>query len=470
MHAQSIPELAASLRDGSLTSSTLVRRTLDRIRDDKLNAFITINEKAQAMAKQRDERLHGGSASELSGIPVAIKDVLTTSGLRTTAASRILEEYVPSYSATAVAKLEAAGMVVVGKTNCDEFAMGSSNENSFFGPVKNPCDTTRVSGGSSGGSAAAVAAGYVPVALGTDTGGSVRLPASFCGVMGLKPTYGRVSRYGLIAMASSLDQVGIFSHTAYDSALILQTIAGHDPHDATSSTRPVEEYAAHLEAPLSKITIGVPREYLSEAGAAGALMQSAREKLGGIKGVSFVDISLPHTPYALAAYYICMSSEASANLARYDGIRYGSQPDRAETLDEWYRAARGRNFGPEVRRRIMLGTFALSSGYFDAYYRQASKVRALISRDFEKAFSLVDVILSPTSPTPAFKLGEKVSDPLLMYLSDIYTVSANLAGIPAISFPAGLYENLPVGLQLMGPAWSESLLLRATHRFAPCFA
>jgi aspartyl-tRNA(Asn)/glutamyl-tRNA(Gln) amidotransferase subunit A len=383
----------------------------------------------------------------LAGVPIAIKDVMVTRGVRTTAGSKILENFVPPYDCTAVARLEAAGAVVLGKLNCDEFAMGSSTENSAYHPVRNPRDKSRVPGGSSGGSAAAVAAGMAVATLGSDTGGSIRQPASFCGVVGLKPTYGRVSRYGLIAFASSLDHIGPFANTVKDVALVLRTIAGRDPMDSTSADVPVPDYVAELEKPVRGLKVGVAKEYFG-------------------LGCEIVPVSLPHTEYAIPAYYIVATAEASANLARYDGVRYGFRARAAKTLAEMYRETRDGGFGMEVKRRIMLGTYALSAGYYDAYYLKAQKVRTLLTRDFDETFKKVDVIAAPTAPTPAFKLGEKVDDPLAMYLADIYTVTANLAGIPGISVPCGEnHEKLPIGLQLFARHFDEATLLRVAHAY-----
>ncbi|MBI4090956.1 MAG: Asp-tRNA(Asn)/Glu-tRNA(Gln) amidotransferase subunit GatA [Candidatus Komeilibacteria bacterium] len=460
-----IAELAEGLRSRRFSAVELTGHYLNEIKRDTNNAFITVNETASTQARAADELLASGQAGPLAGIPVAIKDVLATRGLKTTAGSKMLAEYVPSYTATAVQRLLDTGMVLLGKTNCDEFAMGSSNENSAFGPVKNPYDDTRVSGGSSGGSAVAVASGLAPVALGTDTGGSVRLPASFCGVVGLKPTYGRISRYGLIAMASSLDHVGIFSRTAADAALLLNAMAGHDLHDATSGREPVPSYADMISRELPKLRIGVPREYLQDANPlVEKLLQDAQEVYGRNSEIEFVDVSIPRLPYALSVYYICASSEVSANLARYDGLRYGFHAEIEGSLEDTYRHNRSA-LGPEVRRRIMLGTFALSSGYYDAYYHKAMQVRQLLRDDFIAAFKKADVLLCPASPAPAFKIGEKISDPLTMYLSDMYMTAANLVGIPAVAFPTGLVDGLPVGLQFMAPAWSEATLLALVHRF-----
>jgi aspartyl-tRNA(Asn)/glutamyl-tRNA(Gln) amidotransferase subunit A len=407
----------------------------------------------------------GEKLPPLGGVPVAIKDVMVTKGVRSTAGSKILGNYVPPYDCTAVARLEAAGAVVLGKANCDEFAMGSSNENSAWKPVHNPRDLTRVPGGSSGGSAAAVAADMAVAALGSDTGGSIRQPASFCGVVGLMPTYGRVSRYGLIAFASSLDHIGPLTKTVKDAATVLRTIAGRDPMDSTSADVPVPDYVAELQKPVRGLKIGVAREYLGEGldGEVRRAVEAGIQKLAAA-GCEVVDVSLPHTKYAIPTYYIVATAEASANLARFDGVRYGHRAKDARTLSEMYRRSRDQGFGAEVKRRIMLGTYALSAGYYDAYYLKAQRVRTLLARDFEEAFKKVDAIVAPVSPTAAFKLGEKVDDPLAMYLADIYTVTADLAGVPGISVPCGeTKEKLPVGLQILGRHFDESTILRLAH-------
>jgi aspartyl-tRNA(Asn)/glutamyl-tRNA(Gln) amidotransferase subunit A len=433
-----------------------------------LNAYLTLSpERAYAQADRVDAATaRGDKLPPLAGVPIAIKDVISTSGVRTTCGSKILDSYVPPYDATAVARLEKAGAVILGKTNCDEFAMGSSNENSAYGPVRNPVAPERVPGGSSGGSAAAVAAGLAVVALGTDTGGSIRQPGSFCGIPALMPTYGRVSRYGLIAFASSLDRIGPFAENIADAATIMSVIAGHDENDSTSAAVSVPDYSAEIEKTVQGLRIGVPEEYFAEGIdsevkdkvlAAIALM----EKLGCRR----IPLKMPHTEYAIATYYIIATAEASSNLARYDGVRFGLRVPGATLLD-MYRKTRERGFGPEVKRRIMLGTYVLSSGYYDAYYLRAQKVRSLLARDFSDAFQKVDAILTPTSPTPAFKLGERTSDPLQMYLADIYTVTGSLAGIPGISVPCGKTKaQLPVGLQILGPHFSESRILQLARAF-----
>jgi aspartyl-tRNA(Asn)/glutamyl-tRNA(Gln) amidotransferase subunit A len=439
----------------------------------KIQAFLTFSaERALAQADRMDALLaQGEKLPPLGGVPVAVKDVIVTAGLRTTCGSKILENYVPPNDATAVQRLEAAGAVIIGKTNCDEFAMGSSTENSGFFPTRNPRDLTRVPGGSSGGSAAAVAAGLCVAALGSDTGGSIRQPASFCGAVGMMGTYGRVSRFGLVAFASSLDHIGPLTNTVKDCATVMKTIAGRDPMDSTSAAVAVPDYPALLETGLKGVRIGVPREYFAEGldAEVGGCVHAGIELLQKL-GAEIRDIHLAHTAYAISAYYLIATAEASSNLARYDGVRYtmremGSAAN-ASTLAEMYRATRGAGFGQEVKRRIMLGTYALSAGYYDAYYLKAQKVRTLIARDFEEAFRNVDLIVSPVSPFPAFKLGEKAADPLEMYLSDIYTITASLAGIPGLSVPCGVTSaGLPVGMQMLSPHFSEARLLSAAHAF-----
>jgi aspartyl-tRNA(Asn)/glutamyl-tRNA(Gln) amidotransferase subunit A len=460
-----IADAAARLRKREISARELTRDCLDRISavDRKLNAFITVCEKeAVAQADAADRRLATGNTPAVCGIPLGIKDIYATTGVRTTCASRILEDFVPPFDATVIERLRADGAVFVGKTNMDEFAMGSSTENSAFGPTLNPHDLARVAGGSSGGSAAAVAAHECLGALGTDTGGSIREPASFCGVVGMKPTYSRVSRYGVIAYASSLDQVGPFARSVRDAAIILRTLAGMDPRDSTCSARAVPDYEAALTGDVKGLRIGVPKEYFVE-GMQPEVEQSIRAALKNFQslGASLVDISLPHTGYAIAAYYLVATAEASANLARYDGIRYGLRVG-AEDHIALYQSTRAKGFGAEVKRRIMLGTFALSAGYYDAYYLKGQKVRTLIRNDFERAFEKCDLIVTPVAPTTAFKLGEKTADPLTMYLSDIFTISVNLAGLPGMSIPAGYdANNLPIGMQLIGPPFSEETILRA---------
>ena len=425
-------------------------------------------ERALAAADRVDSALAAGAdAGPLAGVPLAVKDVIMTAGEKTTCASRALEDFVAPYDATAVAAAERAGAVIVGKTNCDEFAMGSSNENSAFGPVRNPVDPERVPGGSSGGSAAAVAGGYTPIALGSDTGGSIRQPASFCGTVGVMPTYGRVSRYGLVAFASSLDHIGPFSRTVKDSAALLGAVAGGDPFDSTAAAAPVPDYAGELDAPVAGLKIGIPAEYFAEGLEAevGARVLAGIEKLKGL-GCEAVDISLPHTRYAIASYYLICTAEASSNLARYDGVRYSRRSERDGTLRDMYRDSRAEGFGPEVTRRIILGTYVLSAGYYDAYYRKAQEVRSLIARDFAQAFERVDAIVSPVSPFPAFKLGEKLGDPLQMYLSDIYTITGSLAGIAGMSVPCGRSAaGLPIGMQILVDHFREPTMLSLGHAF-----
>jgi aspartyl-tRNA(Asn)/glutamyl-tRNA(Gln) amidotransferase subunit A len=452
-----------------ISAQELTRACLDRITevDRRLNAFITLcPREALEQAAMADERLKQGDAPALCGIPLAIKDIYLTRGVRTTCASKILGNFVPPYDATVVARLRDAGAVFVGKANMDEFAMGSSGENSAFGLTRNPYDLTRVAGGSSGGSAAAVAADECLAALGTDTGGSIREPASFCGVFGIKPTYSRVSRYGVIAFASSLDQVGPFTKTARDAAIMLNTLAGVDPHDATCAARPVPDYEHALTRDLKGLRIGVPREYFV-TGMAPEVEDAVHVALKQYEslGATTVEVTLPHTDYATATYYVLATAEASANLARYDGIRYGLRVPGDNNI-ELYNRTRAEGFGTEVKRRIMLGTFALSSGYYDAYYLKAQKVRTLIRRDFEQAFEHCDLIATPVAPTTAFKLGEKISNPLQMYLSDIFTISVNLAGLPGLSIPCGYdSDGMPIGLQLIGPPFGEESLLRAADAY-----
>jgi aspartyl-tRNA(Asn)/glutamyl-tRNA(Gln) amidotransferase subunit A len=440
---------------------------IDR-RNPELNAFLTLcPERAYAQADRVDASIAQGHALEpLAGVPVAIKDVLSTRGVRTTCGSRILENYIPPYDATAIERLEGAGAVILGKTNCDEFAMGSSNENSAYGAVRNPLARDRVPGGSSGGSAAAVAAGLSVVALGTDTGGSIRQPGAYCGIPATMPTYGRVSRYGLIAFASSLDRIGPFATNIPDVATVMAVIAGHDSNDSTSAAVPIPNYADEIKSPVQGLRIGVPEDYFgkgidSEVKAKVQAGIALLEKLGCKR----VPLHMPHTDYAIATYYIVATAEASSNLARYDGVRYGLRVPGA-TLMEMYRKTRENGFGPEVKRRIMLGTYALSSGYYDAYYLRAQKVRALIAQDFSNAFQKVDAIITPTTPTPAFKLGEKTADPLQMYLADIYTVTGSLAGVPGVSIPCGKTKaGLPVGMQIFGPHFGEARILQLARAF-----
>ncbi|MBC7263283.1 MAG: Asp-tRNA(Asn)/Glu-tRNA(Gln) amidotransferase subunit GatA [Chloroflexi bacterium] len=468
-HELSVHEASALLQAREISSVELTEAMIDRIvaLDNTIRAFLTITpEVALEQAREADERRAAGEGGDLLGIPLAIKDVLCTQGIPTTCGSRILENFIPPYDATVVAKLKVQGAVILGKTNTDEFAMGSSTENSAYFTTRNPWDTTRVPGGSSGGSAAAVCVGECLAALGTDTGGSVRQPAALCGVVGLKPTYGRVSRYGLVAFASSLDQVGPIAKDVTDSAILLNAIAGYDPRDSTSVNVPVPNYRAALRTGLEGMRIGVPREYFVEGLQPGveAAIRAAIDMLADL-GAEIGEVSLPHTEYALPTYYLIAPAEASANLARYDGVRYGYSDPDAPDMWEGFRRTRGRGFGPEVKRRIMLGTYALSAGYYDAYYLKAQKVRTLIKQDFDQAFGKFDVLVGPTSPTTAFKIGEKATDPLQMYLSDIFTLSQSLAGITAISIPCGFVEGLPVGLQIMGPAFGEETILRVAYAY-----
>jgi aspartyl-tRNA(Asn)/glutamyl-tRNA(Gln) amidotransferase subunit A len=433
--------------------------------NETLNAFLEIDR--EGALRQASELEKRAAAGPLWGVPIAIKDNICVRGLQASCGSKILGDYHPPYNATVIERLLKAGAVVIGKTNCDEFAMGSSNENSAFGPVRNPWDTTRVSGGSSGGSAAAVAAGIVPIALGSDTGGSVRQPASLCGVIGLKPTYGRNSRYGLVAFASSLDQVGVFAREVEDAARVLGVIAGRDPHDSTTADVPVPDYAASLTGELKGLRLGFPRTLFGK-GLDDEVKKSVESVVDVYRdlGVEIVDIELPHAGYAIAVYYIIATAEASSNLARFDGVRYGFRAEETPELRQMYSRTREEGFGPEVKRRIMLGTYVLSAGYYDAYYRKAQQVRTLIKNDFLNAFQRCDAFITPTSPTPAFAIGEKVDDPLAMYLNDIYTVTANLAGVPGISMPCGLSSNrLPIGFQLLGPYWSEPMLFKLAHGY-----
>jgi aspartyl-tRNA(Asn)/glutamyl-tRNA(Gln) amidotransferase subunit A len=465
-------DAARSAIEGHKTTATALAEAYYQkieVEDPQIGAYLELSkDRALGKAAEIDARVaKGEKLAPLAGIPVAIKDVMVTRGVPTTAGSKILGDYVPPYDSTAVARLEAAGAVVLGKTNCDEFAMGSSNENSAWGPVHNPRDRTRVPGGSSGGSAAAIAADMAVVALGSDTGGSIRQPAAFCGVVGLMPTYGRVSRYGLIAFASSLDRIGPLGKTVKDAAIVLGAIAGRDPMDATSADLPVPDYVAELEKPVRGLKVGVGKEYFGEGldREVRTAVEAAIQKLAEL-GCEVVPVSLPHTKYAIPTYYIVATAEASSNLARFDGVRYGYRVRGAHSLSEMYRRSRDLGFGPEVKRRIMLGTYALSAGYYEAYYLKAQKVRTLLATDFEEAFKQVDAIVTPTSPTAAFKLGEKVDDPLAMYLADIYTVTADLVGIPGISVPCGTTkENLPVGLQILGKHFDEATILRLAHRY-----
>ncbi len=463
-----LAEMARLLASGATSSRELTEAALARIAaaDSELNSFITVTgEAALAAADRADAQRAAGKAGPLTGIPIAQKDIFCTAGVATTCASRMLENFVSPYDATVVERLNAAGLVSVGKTNMDEFAMGSSNETSYFGAVRNPWDAARSPGGSSGGSAAAVAAGLVPLATGTDTGGSVRQPAALCGITGFKPSYGRVSRYGMIAFASSLDQAGVLALTAEDAALIMQVIAGFDERDSTCSDQPVPDYTAALEQSVAGRKIGVPTEYFAGLDAACAAATHAALDVYRQLGAEIVDVRLPNLSLAVPAYYVVAPAEASSNLSRYDGIRFGYRAAAADDIESLYKNTRSAGFGEEVKRRIMTGTYVLSAGYYDAYYLKAQKIRQLISNDLAKCFEQVDVIAGPTTPTPAFRLGEKTDDPVQMYLNDIYTVSANLAGLPGISVPCGLVDGLPVGLQFIGSLFDEATVLNFAHVF-----
>jgi aspartyl-tRNA(Asn)/glutamyl-tRNA(Gln) amidotransferase subunit A len=471
-----IRQLRDAIRTGARSATEVCRDALARMdaREGEIHAFTTITaDRALARAAAIDADPDRWRDRPLAGVPIAIKDNLCMRGVRTTASSRILESFIPPYDATAVARLEAAGAIVLGKTNCDEFAMGSSTENSAFGPTRNPAALDRIPGGSSGGSAAAVAAGFVPMALGSDTGGSIRQPAAMCGVNGLKPTYGRVSRYGLLAFASSLDQIGPITRSVADAALTLSVIAGPDPSDATSDPQPVVDYPSALTGDIQGMSVGVPARML-EAGVEPQVARAFDEAVKVLKerGADIVEIDLPHARYAVPVYYLIATAEASSNLARYDGVRYGfraedgGRQDEGDALKTMYSRTRRRGFGAEVKRRIMLGTYVLSAGYYDAYYLKAQQVRTLILRDYDDAFKRVDAVAMPTTPTPAFRLGERLDDPLQMYLNDVFTVSANLAGLPAISIPCGFTDaGLPVGFQLIGHRFGEATILRMADAY-----
>ncbi|MCG7872182.1 MAG: Asp-tRNA(Asn)/Glu-tRNA(Gln) amidotransferase subunit GatA [Candidatus Thiodiazotropha lotti] len=469
MHKKTIVELAAGLKAGEFSSVELTGHFLERIErlDGNINAFITTTaEQALAEAAVADEKLKAGDAGPLTGIPIVQKDIFCTQGVKTSCGSRMLDNFISPYDATVVTKLKQAGVVSLGKANMDEFAMGSSNETSFYGNVHNPWDNERVPGGSSGGSAAAVAARMAAAATGTDTGGSIRQPAALCGITGLKPTYGRISRFGMIAFASSLDQAGPMTATAEDAALMLQAMAGFDPRDSTSADHPVPDYSASLNDSLAGLKIGLPKEYFGE-GLDGDVRTSIEAALAVYKGLGaeVVEISLPNSAMAVPTYYVVAPAECSSNLSRFDGARFGYRCDNPKDLEDLYKRSRGEAFGAEVKRRIMIGTYALSAGYYDAYYLKAQKTRHLISDDFKQAFEQVDVIMGPATPAPAFKLGEKTDDPVTMYLNDIYTIAANLAGLPGLSMPVQPVNGLPVGLQLIGNYFAEAKLLNVAHKF-----
>ncbi|MBN8413531.1 Asp-tRNA(Asn)/Glu-tRNA(Gln) amidotransferase subunit GatA [Halomonas denitrificans] len=468
MHDKTLTEISQALAAGTISSRELTQDLLGRIdRHDKtINSFITVTaDQALSAADAADQARANGQAGPLTGVPLALKDIFCTKDVRTSCGSRMLDNFVAPYDASVVEKLKAAGSVSLGKTNMDEFAMGSSNESSFYGAVKNPWDLNAVPGGSSGGSAAAIAAGFVPAALGTDTGGSIRQPAAFCGITGLKPTYGRVSRYGMIAYASSLDQGGPMARSAEDCAHLLNAIAGHDVRDSTSVARGVPDYTEELTAPLSGLKIGLPREYFGD-GLDSGVRQAIDEaiKVYESLGASVREVSLPHTQYAIPAYYVIAPAEASSNLSRYDGVRFGHRCDNPLDLIDLYKRSRAEGFGEEVKRRILIGTHTLSEGFFDAYYKKAQQVRRLIRQDFLDAFEEVDVLMGPAAPTPAFDLGAQ-KDPVSMYLQDIYTIAVNLAGIPGISVPAGFSGQRPVGLQILGTHFAETRLLNVAHQF-----
>ena len=470
MHTSSLKKLSEGLRTRQFSSRELTQHFLARIDrlDPQINSFITVTaERALSQADAADRRIAEGTATALTGIPIAQKDLFCTEGVRTSCASRMLDRFIAPYDATVVKKLHAeAGMVMLGKCNMDEFAMGSSNETSWYGPVKNPWDLDRVPGGSSGGSVAAVAAGLAPVATATDTGGSIRQPAALTNLTGIKPTYGRVSRFGMIAFASSLDQGGVVARSAEDAAYVLQAMSGFDPLDSTSADRPVDDLLTGLQHPVSGLKIGLPAEFFGDGMAAGVrtVIEAAIKTLEGL-GARCVPVQLPNAPLSVPTYYVVAPAEASSNLSRYDGVRFGHRAEGVKNLEELYKKSRGEGFGAEVQRRIMIGTYVLSHGYYDAYYLQAQKVRRLISQDFRQAFEQVDLILAPTTTDVAFRFGEKTDDPVAMYLNDVYTIAANLAGIPAMSLPAGFVDGLPGGLQLMGNYFSEARLLGVAHQY-----
>lgn len=469
MHDKTISELSRSLQSGDFSSVELTAHLLDRVESlgPQLNAFVTVTgELALEQAAKADRRRTAGDAGPLNGIPIVHKDLFCTDGVLTSCASRILDNFISPYDATVVGKLKQAGTVMLGKTNMDEFAMGSSNENSCFGPVKNPWDVTRVPGGSSGGSAAAVAARLLPGATGTDTGGSIRQPAALTGITGLKPTYGRVSRYGMVAFASSLDQAGTLTRSAEDAAMMLGTMAGFDPRDSTSAEKDVPDYRATLDDSLESLRIGVPTEFFDDGLMPGnkTAVEAAIRELEKL-GAKISEIHLPNLGLSVATYYVVAPAECSSNLSRFDGVRFGHRAEKYADLTDMYKKTRGQGFGAEVKRRIMIGTYVLSTGYYDAYYLKAQKVRQLIAADYAEAFKSVDLIAGPTTPTPAFELGAKTEDPITMYLNDIYTIGANLAGLPGMSVPCGFVDGLPVGLQIVGSHFAEARLLNVAHRY-----
>ena len=469
MFDKTLAELANGLENGDFSSVELTQAYLDRIKaeDSKYNSYITVTEEvALNQAKAADEARAAGNAGAFTGLPIAQKDIFCTDGVRTSCASKMLDNFIAPYNATVVEKFNAAGAVMLGKTNMDEFAMGSSNESSFYGPSRNPWNTDYVPGGSSGGSAAAVAARLAPAATGTDTGGSIRQPAALCGITGIKPTYGRVSRYGMIAFASSLDQGGPMTRTAEDAAMMLNVMAGFDHRDSTSMQRDVPDYTADLAQPLKGLTIGLPKEYFPEDlnPAVAMQVQNAIKEYEAL-GATVKEVSLPNTGLAVPAYYIIAPAEASSNLSRFDGVRYGYRCENPVDLEDLYKRSRGEGFGPEVQRRIMVGTYALSEGFYDAYYKKAQQIRRLIKQDFVNVLNEVDVIMGPTTPHPAFKLGEKTSDPVAMYMEDIFTIALNLAGLPGMSIPCGQTDGLPVGLQIIGNYFAEQKLLNVAHQF-----
>ncbi|HEY9201353.1 MAG TPA: Asp-tRNA(Asn)/Glu-tRNA(Gln) amidotransferase subunit GatA [Gammaproteobacteria bacterium] len=468
-HTKSLSELSALLEAGDVTSVQLTEHFLARIKahDGELNSFISVTEaQALAAAAEADAQRSAGKAGPLTGIPIAHKDIFCTRGVKTSCGSKMLDNFTSPYDATVVEKLQQAGVIMLGKTNMDEFAMGSSNETSFYGAVKNPWNTRAVPGGSSGGSAASVAARLAPAATGTDTGGSIRQPASFCGITGLKPTYGRVSRYGMIAFASSLDQAGPMAQSAEDCALLLNAMSGFDPKDSTSLEQPVPDYRAELGKPLDGLRIGLPKEYFGEGLSAeiNNVVQTALQQYKDM-GAEIIDISLPNTHLAVPVYYVVAPAECSSNLSRFDGVRFGHRCEDPKDLEDLYKRSRGEGFGDEVKRRIMVGTYALSAGYYDAYYIKAQQLRRMISDDFKQAFEKVDVIMGPAAPETAFNIGEKADDPISMYLSDIYTIAVNLAGLPGMSVPAGFSNNMPVGLQIIANHFEESRLLNVAHQY-----